>query len=220
VTGAQPDPAPFPTVEPGPDGGFGEALVPAGPARPARRRLLWIAGALLVPVLILAAVFGPSTWQMLQEKDATLATPAEAAGLTLDTSEQARGTADYLRTALAAQLGLGHPVGAVYADGSAPSRSVILIGGTGRLRSPENDLDDAFRLLADASTTVHGAHTLSPGDMGGVMKCATASSQDGDVPVCGWADHGSLAVAMFPGRSVEESAELLRSLRRAILHRA
>jgi hypothetical protein len=37
--------------------------------------------------------------------------------------------------------------------------------------------------------------------------------------VCGWADHGSLAVAMFPGRGIDESAGLLRKMRDAMQRR-
>jgi len=35
------------------------------------------------------------------------------------------------------------------------------------------------------------------------------------MPVCGWADHGSLALAMFPGRSVDDSARLFVDIRSA-----
>ena len=33
--------------------------------------------------------------------------------------------------------------------------------------------------------------------------------------VCGWADHGSLALAMFPGRSEGDAATLLSQIRDA-----
>jgi len=31
--------------------------------------------------------------------------------------------------------------------------------------------------------------------------------------VCGWADHGSIAVALFPGRTLDEAADLMRQMR-------
>jgi hypothetical protein len=34
--------------------------------------------------------------------------------------------------------------------------------------------------------------------------------------VCGWADHGSIALMMFPGRAVDESGNLLRAIREEI----
>jgi len=37
--------------------------------------------------------------------------------------------------------------------------------------------------------------------------------------VCGWADHGSLAIVLFPRRAVDESADLLLQMRGAMQHR-
>ncbi|MET7710016.1 hypothetical protein [Micromonospora sp. NPDC005413] len=48
---------------------------------------------------------------------------------------------------------------------------------------------------------------------GGVMKCGSTSGEGGDFAVCGWADHGSVVMAMFPGRSVSDAGGLLRNLR-------
>ncbi|HET6211511.1 MAG TPA: hypothetical protein VFE14_01425 [Micromonosporaceae bacterium] len=219
------DPDEFPLIEP-----LSGPLEPAGPTDDTRAAVLrphhaharrWRIAAIVAgaAAVALAIGYGPTAWHTLREKDATVTTPAQAGGLTLDQSEQARGTADYLRTALAAELGLEHPVGAVYADASAPSRSVIFVGGTAFLRAPEKDLDEAFRLLSDQSSAVSGIRSMSPGQLGGVMKCGTTTSPDGDMAICGWADHGSLAIAMFPGRSVDDSATLLRNIRRDVLHR-
>jgi hypothetical protein len=110
-------------------------------------------------------------------------------------------------------------VGAVYADAAAPTKSVFIVGGTATLRAPERDLDLAFRLLTDDSARVEDLHAVPAGELGGIMKCGTSPADDGPMAICGWADHGSLAVAMFPGRTVTESAELLRGLRAVIEHR-
>ena len=53
------------------------------------------------------------------------------------------------------------------------------------------------------------------GKLGGTMKCGTTVTDDGNMSVCGWADHGSLALAMFPNRSQDESAKLLVQIRDA-----
>ena len=55
-----------------------------------------------------------------------------------------------------------------------------------------------------------GCARCPPGDLGGVMKCGTTSGDGGDIAVCGWADHGSVVMAMFPGRSVDDAGGLLR----------
>jgi hypothetical protein len=58
-------------------------------------------------------------------------------------------------------------------------------------------------------------HGVEAGSLGGTMQCGTTASTDGDISVCGWADHGSLAVALFPGRTEDESAALMRTFRDA-----
>jgi len=196
--------------------------VPDPPVRETRRRrwiIAAVAGAVFVGGAAVAAAYGPTAYDILREKDTTLTAPDQAAGLRLDDSQQAMDTADYLRTALAADLGLRSGLGAVYADPAASSRSIIIVGGTGLMRSPEKDLGRAFDLFADGGSQVSGVHDVDPGALGGVMRCGTLSSTGGDMAVCGWADHGALAIAMFPGRTADESAPVLRDLRSAIQHR-
>ena len=192
---------------------------PESPARRRRTVMLAATGVALAAGLGMTAVYGPTAWRILQQKDATLTTPGEVAGLRLDESAQAHDTTEYLRTALAAELPLAETVGAVYADSAAPSRSIIFVGGTATLRSPDKDLDTALQLLADDASTVDGVRPVPPGDLGGVMKCGRTSGPDA-LTVCGWADHGSVAIAMFPERTVDESAELLRAIRGAVQHRS
>lgn len=179
---------------------------------PSRRRIVLLASA-LVAGLAGAAILGTAGWRVAQQKDATLQTPARVAGLTRDDSERARTTADYLRTAFAAGIDVDKSIGAVYADPANAQRSVLLFGGTTLLWSPERDLDTLFDLVSDDSGAVIGLHEVSAGGLGGVMKCGTTASQDGEIPVCGWADHGSVAIAMFPGRTTKESAGLLVQIR-------
>jgi hypothetical protein len=45
------------------------------------------------------------------------------------------------------------------------------------------------------------------------MKCGTTKSDDGNLTVCGWSDHGSLALAMFTNRTESDAATLLREIR-------
>jgi len=205
----------------------GAAAEPAELAEPAdddarrrRRRIRAIAlGAALAVLLCLAVIFGPTAWQVLQEKDATIATPPQVAGLTLDETPAAKDTADYLKTALEAGVAMRSAVGAVYTDGGGATRSVIVVGGTGLFLSPGKQLDAAFGLITDETGGVTGVRTVPAGPLGGTMKCGTTPTDDGTMPVCGWADHGSLVLALFPGRGVDESANLMRQLRGAMQHR-
>ncbi|MFK3984050.1 hypothetical protein ACI2K4_27235 [Micromonospora sp. NPDC050397] len=182
---------------------------PSGP--PSRRRLVVLGAALLVG-LAGAAVLGTFGWRIAEQKDTTLATPPKVAGLTLDESARARETADYLRSGLAADIQLEQSLGAVYADPAQPERSVLLFGGTTLIWQPEQDLDRLFKLVADDSGQLAGLREQPAGDLGGVLKCGT-SQQDDALTVCGWADHGSVAMAMFPGRGVDEAAPLMLSIR-------
>ncbi|MBE1492900.1 hypothetical protein [Plantactinospora soyae] len=192
-------PAPGPDA-PGPSGG------------PSRRRKI-VLGSVLAVALVGAAGLGSVGWRIAQEKDASLTTPSEVAGLRLDTSERARTTADYLRTGFTADINAEESIGAVYADPAAPERSVLLFGGTALVWQPERDLDRLFDLVAEGEGAIGGLRKVDAGSLGGVMKCGTSSSPEGDLAVCGWADHGSVAMAMFPGRTADDSAALLRDIR-------
>ena len=185
--------------------------------RSGRLRTLLLTGLLvaLVAGLVVAVVAG---WGVWSQKDATLVTPAQVAGLRLDDSEDGLANADYLRTALAADIDLDKTVGAVYADSA--SRPVLFFGGTALIWSPDGDLDSAFELIADGQGAVTGVHDVPAGRLGGSMRCGSTKTDDGDMPVCGWADHGCLALAMFPKRTETEAAALMREIRAATQTRA
>jgi hypothetical protein len=186
-----------------------EEAAPAAPTRSRTRQI--VLSSLLVVGLAGAAVLGWAAWQITSQKDATMTTPAQVAGLRLDDSQSGQDTADYLQTALVAEVDLDKAVGAVYTDGA--SRSVLFFGGTALIWSPGDELETAFGLVSDDQGSVDNVHDIPAGKLGGTMKCGTTQTPDGVMPVCGWADHGSLALAMFPKRSEAESATLLRQIR-------
>ena len=182
------------------------------PARRSPIRRVVLTG-LLVVALAGAAVLGYGSWQVLTQKNTTLTAPAQLGGLRLDDTQDGRDTADYLRTALAAEIDLNKPVGTVYTDGT--DHDVLFFGGTGVIWSPGKDLDAAFGLISDDQGAVTNRHDVPAGRLGGTMQCGTTKTDGGNIPVCGWADHGALAVAMFPNRAEPESAKLLLQLRDA-----
>jgi hypothetical protein len=186
---------------------------------PSSRRRLVLLSLVLAVALAGLAVVGASGYQIARQKDATLTAPPQLAGLVRDDTANARDTADYLRTAVAAEVDFTDSLGAVYDDPAASNRSVLLFGGTALIWTPESDLDSSFDLLKDDTGAVVGLHTVPPGPMGGVMKCGDATSSDGAMAVCGWADHGSLALAMFPNRTVADSAPLMGRIRDGIQKR-
>ncbi|HEY0699851.1 MAG TPA: hypothetical protein VGD43_18820 [Micromonospora sp.] len=189
------------------------------PRRPSRRRLI-VLGSLLAVGLLGAGVLGSFGWRVAQQKDTRLDTPPAVAGLTRDDRAEARETADYLRDALSAGIDLDQSIGAVYVRQPDTARSVLLVGGTTLIWQPEADLDRLFELFADDTGAVTGLAEVDAGRFGGVMKCGTAATGQDALTVCGWADHGSTALAMFPGRDVDESARLLRDIRDGIQSRS
>ncbi|MET8234716.1 hypothetical protein ABZS77_28970 [Micromonospora sp. NPDC005298] len=176
-----------------------------------RRKIVWSAA--LAVGLVGAGVLGVAGWRVAQQKDTEMTSPDRVAGLTRDDSERAKSTADYLRSGLAADIELDRSFGTVYRDPADEKRSVLIFGGTTLLWQPERDLDSLFGLMSDETGAVTGLRDMPAGDLGGVLKCGNTSGEGGDFAVCGWADHGSVVMAMFPGRSVADAGTLMRDLR-------
>ena len=183
--------------------------------QPRSRTKTIVLSSLLAVGLAGAAVLGYSAWRIASQKDATLSTPGEVAGLTLDTSDNGKETAEYLRTALSAEVDLNEAVGAVYTGGGG-KQNVLFFGGTALIWTPGDDLETAFGLISDNQGSVTDLHSVSAGKLGGTMKCGTTKTDDGDMSVCGWADHGSLALAMFPNRTDSDAAKLMAQIRDAV----
>jgi hypothetical protein len=184
-----------------------------------RRRLKWyILGGVATLLVVLLAVLGPTAWLLLTQRDARLNTPDSVAGLTLDRTADGQATAEYLRTAVAASVTLDASVGAVYDDPADKQRSVMFFGGTGLLLSPDKELTSVFDLLDDQGGGMKDVHSVQAGPQGGEMKCGTSTGDGGDMTVCGWADHSSIALALFPGRSMDDGAALLARMRNGIQH--
>lgn len=170
--------------------------------------------------LVAASVtMGPTALRMYSQKDATLSSPTQAAGFVLDESAQAKTAAEDLRSVVAARFNMDKTIGAIYNDPAAPTRTILLVGGTAFLGKPTDELDQIFKLLDDTAGGVAGIHEVDAGSLGGIMKCGSADSADGKMSVCGWADHGSLVLGLFPDRNEPDSAKALRDLRGAIQHR-
>lgn len=189
--------------------------------RSSSRRALWISVAALAAV---GAVAGPVVAHFTATKPERLLTPTQVAGLTREQTANARSTADYLRNAIAAGMGLDSSVGAVYTDGGGDAHSVIFVGGTSSDGSSDTRLSRIFGLLDDATDGVSSITNEQAGPLGGAMRCglatesdpAKASNPNTEMAVCGWADNDTVGIAMFPNRTVSDAAELMRSMRPAL----
>ena len=187
---------------------------------PSRRpAALKIAMAVLGAVAIaLAVTTGPTVVRIIKQKDATLEMPEQVADLKRDDSPLAKEHASDLVAILRAQItDLDSSVGAVYEEPSGDaSHSVMIFGGTTMLWNPERELDTVLSFISESSEdSLKELSAVDPGPLAGVMKCGSTQMDNSPMAICGWADHGSIAVALFPGRSPSDAANLLRALRSA-----
>jgi hypothetical protein len=187
------------------------------------KRALWIS---LVAILAIAATSFLLALHFSNRTPAGLKTPQHVAGLTLDTSDNAKNTADYLRNAFAAGANMTTSVGAVYTDGGSTAESdahsVIFVGGTAKGSDPTL-LTKMLNQLDDATDGITGVVTAAPGSLGGLMKCGLTTdttSQDATTPtemaVCAFADGGDVGIALFPNRTIDEAAGLMRQIRAGV----
>jgi hypothetical protein len=187
---------------------------------PHGRRALWISVTALV---VAGAVAVPVVLKLTKQPPATLQTPAHLAGLSLDAGANAASTADYLRSAIAAGMNLDSSVGAVYSNGGGDAHSVIFVGGTTSNGSPAARLTTLFGLMDDGTDGIMNITPEPAGALGGQLQCGTATEKDptGSAPatpmsVCGWADNTTVGISLFPNRSIEDAAALLRTMRTGI----
>jgi len=190
------------------------------PETPSRRpAVLKIVMAVLgVVAIALAITIGPTIVRIIKQKDATLHMPEQVGDLKRDDSPLAKEHASDLVAILRAQItDLDTSAGAVYEEPSGDaSHSVMIFGGTTLLWNPGRELDTVLSFISESSEdSLMGVAEVDPGPLGGVMKCGSTQMDNAEMAICGWADHGSIAVALFPGRSTSDSAGLMRALRSA-----
>ncbi|MDG6108136.1 hypothetical protein Daura_45870 [Dactylosporangium aurantiacum] len=186
------------------------------------KKVAIVCGALAgVALLGSAVVYGPTILRVSQQSDTTVSTPPQVGPFTLFSTDDATQTAEYVRDAVVTQVSLDKSVGAIYRDQNGPSevRTVILVAGTGRIWKPERSLEAAFKAVAGpdpGDAGIRDVHDVDAGELGGVARCGEIVDKDGSMAVCGWADNGSLGVALFPGRQMTDAEKALLQLRPAV----
>jgi hypothetical protein len=199
---------------------------PADPVTETRRtrRAVWIS---VAAVLVLAAASIPIGLHLLHRSTPPLHAPTHVAGLTLDTSADAKSTADYLRSAVAADMNLDTSLGAVYADPAdsttqADAHSVIFVGGTAK-GSDAALLSALMSQLTDSTDGLSAVVTEPTDGAGGLMKCGLTtdtSTQDAgtdtEMAACAYAGGDVVGMALFPNRTVDQAAAIMRQIRAAV----
>jgi hypothetical protein len=149
---------------------------------------------------------------------ATAATGATVTGLTVVHESASTGTA----RRLSERIGTGQldesRFSVVYAEAGNSRKRATVFGGTRFVVDPPKDLGTSFDKLR-GELALNGVQDVDPGPLGGVQRCGTGRLDGRTVAVCAWADHGSLGVGLFTGRSVADSAPLLQAIRAAIIRR-
>lgn len=139
-------------------------------------------------------------------------------GLTKETSADMQKIVDEMERDLRNDVGDVDQVAAgIYSNGD-PQKLVVLVAATSTVLFPDDEVDDAFSGFnaTAADGGVSGQTSYPAGDLGGTVKCATGTEDELAMTLCAWADHGSVGIAIFIGRDLQESADLFLQIRPAV----
>jgi hypothetical protein len=154
---------------------------------------------------------------MWDQYPASAALPAQVSDLALRDDAGSRQAVDRLKADLRSAHWLAEETFAgVYGDRAG--KRVTVFGTTGFRFSPDDDLKSELERLTDRYR-IRDVEQFDTGARGEYLRCGVGRDGDATVAVCGWADHGSLATAVFTRRSPTDSADLLQSLRTTIITR-
>jgi hypothetical protein len=190
---------------------------------PPRRDLksLWIT---LSIVLVLALVGGGGFWYYLDrterridQEQATVALPDRVGDLVKSDDAALSSMVAATMEPLNGSSALNHVVGSGYEDPTDTKQKVVIVAASGRIQSPELEMQTMFSELKENS--VKDITDYPPGPLGGRVRCGAIEEGGAPFTVCAWADHGSLGLGMFLNRSVEESALLFVRIRQEVVTR-
>jgi hypothetical protein len=145
-----------------------------------------------------------------------LKVPRTIAGLVAESNPGTLETVDGLRAGLARATGLTTTAGSVYADPGGAPRSVVFAAGTGRVASPADAVNAAIAAAGEEGAAVTRVRDVPAGPRGGFARCGSTDTEAEPTVTCGWADGGSVGVAVFANRPPAEAASILARLRDAV----
>jgi hypothetical protein len=179
-----------------------------------RRRWPWVLLLTLACCCGCPAYFGQPMWD---QYPASVTLPAQVSDLRLRDDTASTRAADRLkRDVRSAHLFAENTFAALYADGAG--KRVTVFGTTGFRFSPESDLESELTRLTDRYK-IQDVEPVDARSRGEHVRCGVGRDSGNTVAVCAWADHGSLATALFTRRSVDDSAALLEDLRTTLVSR-
>ena len=213
---APPYQQPYQPAYPGP----GPAYAPAPPAPPRKGKglkiTLGVLGAVFLVCAVISCVF---LYPIISASGTAVTAPATLpGGLTKETSEEMQTIVDEMERDLRNDVGDVNQVAAgIYSDGD-PQKLVVLVAATSTVVFPDDEVKDAFSgFNATGAGGGLGSQTSYPaGKLGGTVKCATGTEDNLPMTLCAWADHGSVGIAIFIGRELQESADLFLQIRSVV----
>ena len=170
--------------------------------RPRRRRWPWVLGMFALITVWCCGCCLAWLRPYAEQYPATAALPPQAAGLAKRDDSTATATATALEVMVRSRYWLAEDTfAAVYAEPQTGRRQVIIFGATLLLFDPEKDLRTRFNELT-GELSLTDIRTVDAGPAGGHQRRADGRRDGQPVAVCGWADHGSIAIGIFSERTV------------------
>jgi len=195
---------------------YGPPPRPLPAYRKKRRKWPWVL--ITMAVLCAGCCGGAVLWskQIYDQYPSTAVTDAAVAGLTAIEDATADQVVDRLRGAIDTQQLDEARFSVVYRDTS--KRRVTVFGTTRFVGDPKKALDASMTQLT-GQLQLTDVHKVDAGPLGGEERCGTGRLDGRSMAMCAWADHGSMGVGLFPGRSIEASSPMLQNIRGAIIQR-
>lgn len=218
-------PVPYPPPAWGPQPGYGQrppeyqphGYGPPPPPQPRRRRRKWPWVLLTMLALTVACCCGCAGLikPYFDQYPATVVQSATVPGFSADTDRTAADLADEV----ADQVGTGQWDELSFTLQRKDGKGQVALGGATKfVTDPDQALGDALNRVTGL-LKLNGVADADPGPMGGHQRCGSGTALKKTVAVCGWADHGSIAVGVFTGRTPAEAADAMRTIRPVIIAR-
>lgn len=184
-------------------------------AVPVRRRRKW-PWVLLLSLLCCCGVPGYFAQPAWDQWPANASVPDEIDDLSRLTDRASQRTANALKATTSADHLFAPAFAAIYSDSNG--KRITIFGTTGFHLTPEGDAANELQRVVE-KYRLKEIRSVASDERGTYRRCGVGRDDGQSVVVCSWADHGSAGTGIFTRLSVEDSANLLVTLRDHIITR-